>query len=145
MWLYSYLSLCWSDLSSYSRQPKSPTRLRWLLRSPFKVGPSSLSNFQSFPRVRSLLPRKELLLLSLYCLIQTASLFKNILGSLSKGRKNYKKNIIKMVTYRRKEKYYVFSVGLGWWHLVCSLLCLWLYYFFLHCILFCSSRICYPP
>jgi len=52
-------------------------------------------NFQSFPRVRSLLSRKELLLLSLYCLIQTASLFKNILGSLSKGGKNYKKNIIK--------------------------------------------------
>ena len=34
------------------------------LRSPFKVGPSSLSNFQSFPRLDPLLPRKELLLLS---------------------------------------------------------------------------------
>ena len=44
-------------------------------------------NFQSFPRVDPLLSRKELLLLSLYCLIQTASLFKNILGSLSKVEK----------------------------------------------------------
>ena len=78
------------------------------LRSLFKVGPSSLSNFQSFPRVDPLLPRKELLLLSLYCLIQTASLFKNILGFLSKGGKNYKKNIIKKIikngTVMRKEK-----------------------------------------
>ena len=73
-------------------------------RSPFKVGPSSLSNFQSFPRVDPLLPRKELLLLSLYCLIQTASLFKNILGSLSKGGKNYKKNIIKSGTLIKKGK-----------------------------------------
>jgi len=35
-------------------------------------------------------------------LIQTASLFKNILGSLSKGGKNYKKNIIKNVGFYGK-------------------------------------------
>ena len=61
-------------------------------RSPFKVGPVYVSNFQSFPRGQTPLSRKELLLLSLYCLIQTASLFKNILGFLSKGEKNKKKN-----------------------------------------------------
>ena len=109
LWLYSYLSLCWSDLSSYSRQPKLPTKLRWLLRSSFKVGPSSLSNFQSFPRVDPLLPRKELLLLSLYCLIQTASLFKNILGSLSKGGKNNKKKIIKKYLKILKIQHQVFG------------------------------------
>ena len=73
-------------------------------RSPFKVGPVYVSNFQSFPRVDPLLSRKELLLLSLYCLIQTVSLFKNILGSLSKGGKNYKKNIIKSGTLIKKGK-----------------------------------------
>ena len=74
-----------------SRQPKLSSELRWLLRSLFNGGPISLSNFQSFPRVDPLLSRKELLLLSLYCLIQTVSLFKNILGFLSKGGKNIKK------------------------------------------------------
>ena len=89
-------------LSSIANQ--NSKEFRWLLHRPFKVGPSSLSNFQSFPRVDPLLPRKELLLLSLYCLIQTVSLFKNILGSLSKGGKNYKKNIIKNGTLIKKGK-----------------------------------------
>ena len=48
-------------------------------------------NFQSFPRVDPLSPEKNYYSFSLYCLIQTVSLFKNILGSLSKGEKNYKK------------------------------------------------------
>ena len=67
------------------------------LRSPFKVGPENLSNFQSFPRGQSPPLEKNYYSFPLYCLIQTASLFKNILGSLSKGGKNYKKKFKKNI------------------------------------------------
>ena len=83
------------SLSSIANQ--NSREFRWLLRSPFNGGPISVFNFQSFSKVDPLLTRKELLLLSLYCLIQAVSLFKNILGLLSKDGKNYKKNIIKNV------------------------------------------------
>ena len=65
-------------------------------------------NFQSFPRGQSPPLEKNYYSFSLYCLIQTASLFKNILGSLTKGGKNYKKNfkknIIKSGTLIKKGK-----------------------------------------
>ena len=77
-------------------------------RSLFKVGPVFVSNFQSFPRGQSPPLEKNYYSFSLYCLIQTVSLFKNILGFLSKGGKNYKKNIIKKIikngTLIKKEK-----------------------------------------
>ena len=100
------LLLRWSRFNPY---PQSPTKAHYgasLAPCGALSKEAQLSfNFQSFPRVRSLLPRKELLLLSLYCLIQTASLFKNILGSLSKGGKNKKKNFKKWyLNQERKNK-----------------------------------------
>ena len=49
-------------------------------RSPFKVGPENLSNFQSFPRGRSTPFKYGSHSFSLYCLIQTVSLIENILS-----------------------------------------------------------------
>ena len=78
--------------TKFNLYPQSPTKTPGSFvgsfRSLFKVGPSSLSNFQSFPRGQSPPLEKNYYSFSLYCLIQTASLFKNILGSLSKGEKN---------------------------------------------------------
>ena len=89
------------SISILTRQSKVPADFRWLLSEQSLKEAHSSFNFQSFPRVDPLLSRKELLLLSLYCLIQRASLFKNILGSLSKRGKNYKKknkkNILKFL------------------------------------------------
>ena len=41
-----------SSILILTRQTKLSTELRWLLRSPFKVGPANFSDFQSSPRVR---------------------------------------------------------------------------------------------
>ena len=87
--------------TKFNLYPQSPTKTPGSFvgsfRSLFKVGPVFVSNFQSFPRGRSPPLEKNYYSFSLYCLIQTASLFKNILGSLTKGGKNYKKNIIKNI------------------------------------------------
>ena len=86
-------SLCPGSISILNRQPKlQGASLALSEPSAPSLKEAHLGfNFQSFSRGQSPLSRKELLLLSLYCLIQAVSLFKNILGFFSKGWKNYKK------------------------------------------------------
>ena len=84
--------------------PKLPTKLRWLLSEPSLNEAHSGSNFQSFPRGQSPPLEKNYYSFSLYCLIQTASLFKNILIFKVKVEKIIKilKRFEKVDLYQRK-------------------------------------------
>ena len=107
------LLIRWSRFNPY---PQSPTKAHYgasLAPCGALSKEAQLSfNFQSFPMVDPPLPRKELLLLSLYCLIQTASLFENILGFLVKVGKIIKKNnkkIFHKIKNLMKKKLYKFQ------------------------------------
>ena len=77
------------SLSTIANQ--NSREFRWLVSEPSLNEAHSGSNFQSFPRGQSPPLEKNYYSFSLYCLIQTASLFKNILGFLVKVEKIIKK------------------------------------------------------